>query len=523
MEIPRAHALIACLLVAVGSVRIISTYRVFNHTIDEPDNLAAGMEYLSTGKYRYEDTHPPLARVFAAIGPYIAGERFRPGPNAYSEGYRILGHGDHYDRVLALGRAGNLVFFWLASLVVFLWGLRAGRPMAAVVATLLFTTTPPILAHAGVITTDMALCAMTAAAGLASLHWLDRPDPGRSILLGSAIALACISKFSALVFLPAAWLVMALWYGPRRIVRLLLGHKSMLTLAAASACLVVWACYGFSFARVEFLHMRLPAPRFFSGIHAVWVHNQLGHPSYLFGRRSPNGFWYYFPAVLAIKTPLALLALLAIAVPLLRHTKPRREAIFALAFSAGILLVSMTGRIDIGVRYLLPVYSGICVACACAVAQARGLAGIAAVILLIEWHVASGALQHPDYLAYTNEIAGSHPERFVADSDLDWGQDMKRLGLFLQRAGATHLTFTPFNRTYTMAGHRLPPMAPGDPDHPAPGWNAVSITIWKVFGFPKWADRLAAQQRIGRSILLWYFPEKRRSPDQNGPGSELTH
>jgi hypothetical protein len=49
------------------------------------------------------------------------------------------------------------------------------------------------------------------------------------------------------------------------------------------------------------------------------------------------------------------------------------------------------------------------------------------------------------------------------------------------------------------------PMVPGETDHPSPGWNAVSITIWKVFGYPKWADAIPPQRRIGKSILLWYF------------------
>ena len=319
MEFPRLHALAALLLVVAGSCRIVSTHRVFNHTIDEPDNLAAGMEYLSTGKYRYEDTHPPLARVLAAIGPYLAGERFHPGPDAYGEGYRILGHGAHYDRVLALGRAGILPFFWIASLVVFLWGLRAGGPAAALMATALFTTVPPVLAHAGVITTDAALCALTGAAALASLYWADLPNARRSMLFGAAVGLAAISKFSALVFLPAAWLLISICYlaearqGPAWLARQAWRRRGPLALAVATAGLVVWASYGFSFARVDFLHARLPAPRFFSGIHAVWAHNRAGHSSYLLGNRSPDGFWYYFPVVLGIKTPLALWLLLCVA------------------------------------------------------------------------------------------------------------------------------------------------------------------------------------------------------------------
>jgi hypothetical protein len=165
----------------------------------------------------------------------------------------------------------------------------------------------------------------------------------------------------------------------------------------------------------------------------------------------------------------------------------------------------MTGHIDIGVRYLLPVYAGLAVTAGCLAATVRSTPARITVAALLAWQLISGALQHPDYLAYTNELAGSHPERFLADSDLDWGQDMKRLGDFLARRGVTQLTFAPFNRTYLWAGHALPPLQSGDTNHPSPGWNAVSITIWKVFGYPKWADTAPQpQQRIGRSILLWY-------------------
>jgi len=392
--------------------------------------------------------------------------------------------------------------------VVYRWGWRTGGPKAAVIATLLFTTLPPILAHAGLATTDFALCAMTAAATLAALDWADLPSRGRSVWLGALTGLAFTSKFSSLVFLPAAWLLMcgchlaATRQSPRWLVREFWTRRRAVALAAAATALTVWAVYGFTFGRVDFLHLRLPAPRFFSGIHSVWVHSQRGHPAYLLGQRSPTGFWYYFPTVLALKTPLAMLVLLCLAPWLMKN---RRAAGLAAAFSAGIVLISMRSHIDLGVRYVLPVYVGFSVVCACAAAEARGWASKAAVVGLIMWQIVSGDLVHPDYLAYTNEITGSRPEQFLADSDLDWGQDMKRLEAFLEHEHATSVTFAPFNRTYSMAGHETIPMTPGDSGHPSPGWNAVSITIWKVFGYPSWADRIPPQRRIGRSILLWYF------------------
>jgi hypothetical protein len=485
-------------MVLIASARIVSTYTVFNHTIDEPDHLAAGMEWLSAGKYLYEDQHPPLARLMGALGPYLAGERWHRGPDSYREGYRILGRGAHYDRTLSLGRAGILPFFWIASAVVFVWGAKTAGAPGALCATLLFTTLPPVLAHAGLITTDMAAAAWTGAAALASMFWVERPDKPRTVLFGAALGLAALSKFSALLFLPAALLAMhraRLWRHPRS-----------LAAAGAVALLVIWAGYRFTFARVGYLNLRLPAPRFFSGLATLWAHNAAGQASYLLGRRSAAGFWYYYPVVLAIKTPLALLLLAAGAA----HAGCRRFVHLAPAlwFSFAILVCAFASRINIGVRHILPVYVGLSViggGVAAAMLRQRGTRWLLAVLLL--WQVAAGAIGHPDYLAYANEIAGSNPENFVADSDLDWGQDMKRLAARLARAGAGEVTFQPFNRTYaTLAGDAFPRMLAMDSLRPAEGWNAVSVSTWKIFGVPQWAARLPAQERVGRSILLWHFP-----------------
>ena len=511
----RRAVLLAIVLVLIGSARIASTYTVFNHTIDEPDHLAAGMEYLSTGKYLYEDQHPPLARVFAAIGPFLAGERFHPGPDSYHEGYRILGWGEHYDRTLAVGRAGILPFFWIASAVVFLWALRSGGPLAAVMATLLFTTLPPVLAHSGLITTDMAAVAFTGAAAYASLLWLETPDRKRTILFGVCLGLAALSKFSAIPFLAAALVLMhgrnvarALARGVSRLISTRLGGTAApapsplpvsIFAVLAIACAVIWAGYGFSFARVGYLHLRLPAPRFFTGLQTLWTHNAAGHASYLFGARSNTGFWYYYPAALALRTPLAMPVLSLIAALCVRRGVGR-PALFSLA----ILLCGLGSRINIGTRHILPVYIGLAVVCGIAAAPLlRRPVARWPIIALLAWHVASGALQHPDYLSYTNELAGNHPEKFLADSDLDWGQDMKRLAAFLAEQHATAVTFVPFNRTYaTLAGHAFPEMQPGDAAHPSPGWNAVSVSVWKIFGVPQWPDS-SPQVKIGRSIFLW--------------------
>jgi hypothetical protein len=181
-----------------------------------------------------------------------------------------------------------------------------------------------------------------------------------------------------------------------------------------------------------------------------------------------------------------------------------------------ILVIAMSSRINIGVRHVLPVYVSFAViagAGAARLLRPGPRRGLAAFFLfgLFAWQVFSGAMAHPDYLSYTNEITRGRPENFVAESDLDWGQDMHLVGDFLKKMGATEVSFTPYNVTYLKSGHAFPKCTYSDWYHPAPGWNVVSLGGWKVFNHPGWVEHRQPQFRIGRSHWAWYFP----------PGSEL--
>jgi hypothetical protein len=63
--------IVFCLLAGVSMARIISTYKVFSQTTDEPARLITGMEWLQRGTYTFEPLHPPLARAAIAMGPYL--------------------------------------------------------------------------------------------------------------------------------------------------------------------------------------------------------------------------------------------------------------------------------------------------------------------------------------------------------------------------------------------------------------------------------------------------------------------
>jgi hypothetical protein len=517
--------------VLLATVRIVATYRVFNHTFDEPAHIACGTEWLGDGAYRWEAQHPPLSRVAVSLLPYLTGARpqHEPRVDVYAmskEGIKILYAGHQYDRRLALARTGNLPFFWIACLVVFEWARRYLGRATAVAALALFTFTPPVLAHAGLATTDMALTAFLGASFLTGMLWIERPTIARALWFGCATALGLLSKFSILLFLPATVGFALAWYywtaRPKPdLVRAMRERLPSLALAVAVTLPIIWAGYRFSFGTPEGASFRMPAPELYSGIQEVLKHNRQGHPGYLLGEIRPNGFLMFYPVGLAVKTPIAILLLFGLGLFLaIRKDALLKNAAPALAFAAGILFPALTSHINIGIRHVLPMYLGMSlVAGAAAVwlldpARTRRWNRTAAFVLF-GWLAVSSLLSHPDYLPYFNEFAGSHPENILVDSDLDWGQDVKRLGRRLNELGVKDLTFGSRLFADLETEHGFPRLAKDlDPVNPSPGWNAVSITNWKEFRFgllnrymqyKLWPDRFEPSEKVGKSILLYYF------------------
>ncbi len=415
-----------------------------------------------------------------------------------------------------LARLGVLPFFILACLVVYFWARHYFGPAAAVLSVGLFTMLPPVLAHAGLACTDMALTACLGAAFYTLIVWVAAPTLRRSLLLGLAAALAALSKFTALGYLPAgaalallSYLALArpawpkLWAMARE-------RAVPFAIAVVTGAIVIWGAYLFSFGPV-------PAPKFFDGIGMAMLHNESGHQAYLLGQVGSRGWWYYFPVVVAVKTPIAFLVLLGIGVGICWKRRARPAYWLPLAFSLGILLPAMTGHINIGVRHILPVYMGFSIVAALAVLELtrskRG--GVAAVVLLL-WIAAAGAFSHPDYLAYFNEFVGRQPERVLVDSDLDWNQDVKRLAQRLRDLGAAQVNY---GSVYSVDGDLqfwpgLPPVKSINPIEPAAGWTAVSPTTEKTtqyglfYRYPNlkpWFEYIEPRERVG-TFLLYYVP-----------------
>ena len=521
-------AVIAVAAVLIASARIVATYNVFSHTFDEPYHIICGLEWLDHGTYTIERQHPPLARVAEAIGPYLLGSRCFRGQISEEKLMSPLFQNGKYDAVMAAARLGNLPFFWVGCIVVYVWGRRYFGKAIAAMAVFLFTMLPPILAHAGLATTDMALTSFLGAAFLSGYVWLEEPTRKHAIWFGVCTGLMMLSKYSGMAFLPVsaglalAWYVMSAKPGADRVMRELRERMPSFGIAVLVACVLMWAAFRFTVGK-DFNGLTVPAPDLFKGIQIVQFHNRIGHGGYLLGQRSADGFWYFYEVALLFKTPLGFLGLLiAGCVLALRDRGRYRQLWIALLFSGGILAVGVFSRINIGIRHVLPIYIGFSLAAAVALARAienvnakRWTTTAAAVAVL--WMTGSSIISHPDYLPYFNELAGKHPENILVDSDLDWGQDLKRLGVRLRQVGATKIAWVSlaFGDFHKYMG--FPPKTGIHPAIPEPGWNVVEMTNWKEYRLglnddhpevTPWPDLVPEQQRVGKSLLLYYFPER---------------
>lgn len=514
----RRFLLAAAAILLLSLLRVASTHLVFSQTLDEPAHVAAGHEWLLHGHYLLDFEHPPLPRVLFAL-PFIHVQATHLD-DKYEYGSDLYAADGRYIHNVAAARRPNLLFFAIACIALTATARRLLGDAAALIALLLFVSLPPVLAHAGLATTDMAGTAAFALALYVLLRWCDDPSWRRSILLGLAIAFGVCCKYSFLFFFPVTMVIVLV--GRRR-----LAPARLLT-AGLVAAIAIWGAFGFSFATIaetnpdaphmardggfseRVIHVPLPAPDLMIGLMAVRVHNRAGHFAFLLGRTSPTGWWYYFPVALAVKTPIPYL-LLALCGSWLLFVR-RHPARFLVVIAAAILLIGMASRINIGVRHILPIYIPLSIAAAFAVVELwpRAAALRVAVAAALAWLVVSSVAAHPDYLPWMNAFAGRRPERVLLDSNFDWGQDVWRLARICQKRGITSLGFalnTGVRGTSVgiTSGYFL------DENLPSRGWMVISeekIVLARVRNpvAYEWLTAGRKYERVGKTLRLYRVP-----------------
>lgn len=564
------------LIICIALARIISTYHEFTQTVDEPFHIACGMQLLQQGHYDIELQHPPLARIFVALGPYLAGLRlpnFEGGSEHGTElGNAILNGNINYWHNLALARLGTLPFFVLACAVVWFWANHISGKRAAFFSLLVFSLLPPVLGHSSLATTDMAAAATLCLALYCFALWIENPSWPVTAGLGVGIGLALVSKFSMLLFFPVcaiAMVLLCLATGKgsfREHPFWKLSGKAVVCLAVA--CFVIWAGYLFTLAPLEATRPHAMVDRFFQSypsthhlleailetpvpdgqvpksIAALADHNRGGHSAFFLGQWRRHGWWYFFPVIFLVKTPLAFLLLSCIGgVFVARSFKGEHDwrRVAPLGCALAIMASSLVSNIDIGLRHLLAIYLPLSIVSGDAASQLLGsirrpMVSRAVIAGIFIWLAGSSVLAHPDYLAYFNVFAFGRPERIEVDSDLDWGQDLYRLSKWLKLQGVRDVGLSYFG-TADLSHADLPNFHELIPYQKESGWVAISAynrtlpspffvkrlpNIATYYGIPWNFDRLKSGEgpfawltnyqpvaKIGNSIFVYNIAQQK--------------
>jgi hypothetical protein len=524
-------AVVAAVLIAIGAVRMATTWRVFSATADEALHVGAGLEVLQYHRYLLQRENPPLPPVIFAIAPWLGGMRYDPHGTFSDQIHSVVyDHGD-YKANLFRARAGTVVFFILASIALFFAARDALGESGALLALFLFTMEPIVLGYSALATLDGAATAGVAVALLTFARWLRQPRMQNALLFGAAYGFSVLCKFSCIVYVAVACagfaLVRIAHDGTLR--RRLPRAAATLLPAAAMTLLVIWAGYGFTIGTtgelnpwndafgpavqrfLEHLNERtpLPASPFFAGIASLLKIDKGGFLTFLCGKVSTSGWWWYFPFAVSIKTTFGLLALFAAGLFFgLRDRTLRWTLMEWSAAAAAIIAVTLPSTLDLGIRYILPFYVPFAIAAgAGALAMMRSSrAGAALATALLLCQLTASAFAHPDYFPYFNLFAGRDPSRYLVDSNIDWGQDILRLRTIVRREKMSSLSQSLMGPAdYAALG--FPPMHPVSPWTGSHGWVAVSdhsYQMTKTEGGWRWLPE--KYERVGKSIRLYNIP-----------------
>jgi hypothetical protein len=290
-----------------------------------------------------------------------------------------------------------------------------------------------------------------------------------------------------------------------------------------------------------------PFAQYLTGFFMVFGRVEGGNTTYFFGQVTNQSFREYFPLVFLIKEPIPIVLLLfaAIAIAFAFILKknllnfPRNiwknlksyldqniTELAMLLFIALYAYVSITGNLNIGFRHLFPILPFMYILVSKEItllgARLRGKTKkVYSVILgaLILWLVAETAFAYPYYLAYFNKTIGGSKNgyKYVTDSNVDWGQDLKRLKNFADQNGVDKIRVDYFGGGDVV--HYLGEKAViwhSDFKHEN-GWYAISATFlqnslyYKISeGKPdyQWLREREPYAQIGHSMLVYKITDQ---------------
>ena len=530
-------------------------------TTDEGVHLSAGFTYLTKRDFRFNPEHPPFLKELATlpllfIHPNIPEDQkyWDKAADFYYDSWRenrafgdemLYALGNNADLLLFWGRLAPVLITFLLGLAVFLISKRFFGSLGGLISTVFFVLDSLINGHGHLITTDIAVSLGI----LLSIYFLYRLLETRrmlfGILFGVSAGLALASKHTAVMLIPISLvliIVYQIWFSEGKRARSLI-----LPIIAAIflSFILIWASYGFTYrlppkinsvqqifksniplyktesfneqkqgftgTKDKMTTIVLNAARrvlfpqdYYKGLVSLLIHAGSGHSSFLLGETSITGWWYYFPVVFAAKTPIPELIGLVAAVWLIIRRK-NKPAIFFLLAALLYLLLAMVSKADLGLRHLMPIYPVIFISLG-VLANLKGLWKLLP-IALVAFSIFEFITAYPYHLSYFNAAVGgtNNGYRIAADSNLDWGQDLKRIKAYLDESNLGNNVFVEYGWNSELAldyyGIKRKPLSELTPD--SSGYVVIGSSALQSDAYKWLRDGFEPIARITPSVFLF--------------------
>ncbi|MDI6756520.1 MAG: glycosyltransferase family 39 protein [Endomicrobiia bacterium] len=461
---------IAAALLTVQLIAGLDASGKNSQTYDEAVHLAAGYSYYSTGSFEMNSVdHPPLAKLIAAFPMLFIKPDFPSAGHPWradmqGNQYRI---GDFFlyknrvpaGKILGAGRLAMLLFATIFSLSLFLCVKKSYGSAAGLTALTFWVFYPPATGNSFLITTDYAAAAFFFLAVFSFREALaDTNGFFWSAAAGAATGAALASKFSTIT-LPASLFLASVYASKRGDIAGKTSAKVLIALSAGAA--VLWMSYFFGSSEI-----------FLRGLEYT-LSSAASRPraSFLLGKYSTGGWYYYFPATVLLKTPLTMIiAAAAFFLTAKNERAPEkikgdrvgppqdgksgiiadgRARTIYLAFPAAVFFAAACfSKIQIGHRHILPIYPFLAMWAGAGAAQLfkKNMAAKIIAVFLVAACAAEFAATRPWHIGYFSYAAGgpSRGHKYLLDSNVDWGQGLGDLAAFLKKRGASEIYLSYF-------------------------------------------------------------------------------
>jgi len=486
--------------------------------------------------------------------------------------------GNDADQIIFLAKIPMVFLLILLGWFLFRWAKELGGNRIALLTLILFSFSPTLIAHGRLVTTDVAAAFGVVLATYYYLKFLKEPTKKNIVLAGIALGISLLFKFSLILLFPFFGVITLVCAGLKKPLLKSISKHVFLAIAviAIAVIFVIWPVYAyhtsnyppdFQYSEAEaflettalpesFIKMNLllaknpitrPISQYALGLLMATNRTTTGNTTYFLGTVSAAGWWYYFPVVFFLKVPLPFHILLVISLfgtallikkPFWKHPFSRIKAWIENHFTEFAMIIflvvywatSILGSLNIGVRHLLPIFPFTYLLVLLGINNwlsnikkttfKKVVWGI--ISLLLVWYTVSSLLVFPHYLTYFNDAVGGGKNgyKYIVDSNLDWGQDLKRLEkwmneenvdkIYIDHFGGGELEYYLKDRFERWNRSNLP--------QDFPGGNYIAVSATQLQGgrgmaaldydqptdYYMWLNEEELTTVIGNSIFVFY-------------------